>query len=101
MRTAWCVMAAMTLTGAGCATREGSPLLDWIRSERAIEGSRRPLVEPLPPGPLTLDQAIFLALERNPDLRAAAERIGAAEAHVTVAASAFYPQFGARLSYGR
>jgi TolC family type I secretion outer membrane protein len=50
---------------------------------------------------LTLEEAILLALDRNPDLWAAADRIGIAEAHVSEASSAFYPQIGARLGYAR
>ena len=42
--------------------------------------------------PLTLDDAIGLALANNPDLRAAGERIAIAEAQVGEATSAFYPQ---------
>jgi outer membrane protein TolC len=91
----------MALLGAGCFSSEVSPLPDWLGAVRASEGSRRREVEPLPSGPVTLDQAISLSLERNPDLRAAAERIGVAEAQVSEAVSAFYPQLDARLSYGR
>lgn len=50
---------------------------------------------------MSLDQAVTLALGRNPDLRAASERIGIADAHIAEAASAFYPRIDARLSYGR
>jgi len=101
MRTRWCVTAAMTLLGIGCYSRERTPFPDWFGAARLSEESPRRGVEPLPSGLVTLDQAISLALERNPDLRAAAERIGVAEAHVSEAASAFYPQLDARLSYGR
>ncbi len=62
------------------------------------------LVQPRRPqtaGPLTLERALALAWERNPDLRAAAERIGVAQARVGEAASAFYPQLGGRVSYVR
>lgn len=51
-----------------------------------------------PPGPLMLEQAIELALERNPELQAAAERIGEAEARVKEATAAFYPELKARIS---
>ena len=53
----------------------------------------------MPSGPLTIDQTMDLAFARNPDLRAAAERIGEAEARVQEATSAFYPEASARVSY--
>ena len=56
---------------------------------------------PLPSGPLTLERALAIAFERNPDLRAAAERTEAARARSGEAASAFYPRVAARSSYVR
>ena len=41
---------------------------------------------------LGLDQLLDLAFERNPDLQAAQERIGQAEAQVAEATAAFYPR---------
>lgn len=52
-----------------------------------------------PPGPLNLEQTLDLAFERNPDLAAAAERIGQAEAKVMEAAAAFYPKLTGRVGY--
>src|SRR5579859_814534 len=101
MRILSSLMAATVLLGAGCSSRDVSPLPVWIEDSRASEGPPRRPVESLPSGPLTLDQVLSLALARNSDLRAAGERIGVAEAHVAEAASTFYPQVGARLSYGR
>jgi outer membrane protein len=49
--------------------------------------------------PLTLERAINLALERNPDLQIANERIAQAEAAIGESLAAFYPQIKARLSY--
>lgn len=49
---------------------------------------------------LTLERAIELAFERNPDLAAAAARIGAAEARVDEVVAAFYPKLTARVGYG-
>jgi len=100
MRILWSA-AVMAAFGAGCASREVSPYPSGFESTFAREGSRGRAPAPLPSGPLSLEQAVTLALDRNPDLRAAAERIGIAEAHVAEAASSFYPQIGARLSYGR
>ncbi len=54
-----------------------------------------------PAAPLTLDDAVALAVERNPDVRAAAERIGAAAAQVGEATAAFFPQISTRLAYAR
>ena len=47
----------------------------------------------------TLDQAIDYALNNNPDLQIATERIGQAEAQLGVALSAFYPQITAKVGY--
>ncbi|MBL1262414.1 TolC family protein [Methylomicrobium sp. RS1] len=48
---------------------------------------------------LTLERAVNLAIERNPDLQIANERIGQAEAAIGESLAAFYPQIKARLSY--
>ncbi|MEE9397638.1 MAG: TolC family protein [Methylococcales bacterium] len=49
--------------------------------------------------PLALDEAIDLALQRNPDLHIANERIASAEAQFGETLAAFYPQIKARLAY--
>jgi outer membrane protein TolC len=85
---------------AGCAGPT-QPLPEGFARTWTGPQPERCAFDPLPPGPLTLERAIVLALERNPDLRAAADRVGVAEAHVAEAASAFYPQIDARLSYAR
>jgi outer membrane protein len=56
---------------------------------------------PAAAAPLTLDEVIALAFAQNPDIRAAAERIGEAEARVGEATAAFYPQVATRLAYTR
>src|SRR5574340_1248411 len=48
---------------------------------------------------LNLEQALDLAFERNPDLQAAGERIGQAEAQVAEATAAFYPKLTGRVDY--
>lgn len=57
--------------------------------------------EPDPADSLTLAQAVATALEHNPDARAAAERIGEAEAQLGEATAAFYPRIDARLGFER
>jgi outer membrane protein len=96
------LLATLTLLGSGCAS-EAPPAMPYL-GLHVEEGPAVPLRRPASPPPtgrLTLDETLVLAFERNTDLRAAVERIGAAEAHVTEASSFFYPQLGARLSYGR
>lgn len=48
---------------------------------------------------LKLDELVDLAFDRNPDLKAARERIGVAEAKVAEAAAAFYPKLTGALGY--
>lgn len=48
---------------------------------------------------IDLEQAVNLALQRNPDLRIANERIGIAEAQVGESLASFYPQVKGRSSY--
>ncbi|MDD2767829.1 MAG: TolC family protein [Methylococcus sp.] len=48
---------------------------------------------------LTLQQAIELAWEKNPDIHAAEARLGQAQASVEEAAAAFYPRLTARVGY--
>ncbi len=74
------------------------------RPEEPVAPASIPVSAPVPvpeksSGPLTLERAIATAFERNPGLRAAAERIAIAEARVIEAGAAFYPEFGARVSY--
>jgi outer membrane protein len=47
----------------------------------------------------TLEKAISYALDNNPDLHIASERIGQAQAQLGEAWSAFYPQISARVAY--
>lgn len=51
--------------------------------------------------PLSLEEAVGTALRENPDARAAAERIGEAEARLGQATSAFYPQVDGRIGFAR
>lgn len=85
VRTALAALA-LCLATAAAALAADAPLDDATRSSDT---------------PLTLDEAVAIALQRNPDVRAAAERIGQAEAHLGEATSAFYPRVDARLGYAR
>lgn len=51
------------------------------------------------PAALNLEQLVNLAFERNPDLQAAQERIGQAEAQVAEATAAFYPKLSGAIGY--
>ncbi len=51
------------------------------------------------PSSYNLDKAINYALDNNPDLQIASERIGQAQAQLGEAWSAFYPQVTARVGY--
>jgi len=55
--------------------------------------------ESAPARPLVLDEAIELAFAQNPDLAAAAARIGEAEARVAEVTANFYPKLTARVEY--
>lgn len=66
----------------------------------SVTDSTDPAVE-VAPRSLTLDEAITIAFARNPDLAAASERIGAAEARLGEATVAFFPQVSTRLAYTR
>jgi len=95
---------ALAISLAACArARHGEP-----REAAPPPHSAPPVPAPepaptpaAPSGPLTLERAITLAFGRNPNLRAAAERIEAARARAGEAASAFYPQVAVRSSYVR
>lgn len=54
---------------------------------------------PESPAIYSLDDAVAMALNNNPNLQIAHERIGQAEAQLGEAFAAFYPQVQARLSY--
>lgn len=51
--------------------------------------------------PLTIEEAVGTALRNNPDVRAAEERIGEAEARLGEATSAFYPRVDGRIGFAR
>jgi TolC family type I secretion outer membrane protein len=96
-----CIGWSAIFLAGGCATTSTPPLPAGFERHTAPGVWERPSRKPLPTTPVSLEEAVALAFERNPDLRAAAERIAIADAHVEEATAAFYPQIGARLSYGR
>ena len=63
------------------------------------QASEEPAVKISAAQVFTLDQAIDYALDNNPDLQIAIERIKQAEARLGIALAAFYPQITARASY--
>jgi len=86
------------------------PLLIFLASATTVgaenaAGEKRPRSPDTPrsapanTGALNLQQALDMAFERNPNLQAAAERIGQAEAQVAEATAAFYPKLTGRLGY--
>jgi len=83
MRPEWVLILGLTST-AVCAA-PNSP-----QSEASA---------PVRPGGFDLQQVLDLAFERNPDLKAATERIGQAQAQVAEAVSAFYPKLTGRVGY--
>lgn len=50
---------------------------------------------------VTLDECIVAALQTNPDVRAATERVQAAQAAIQEAQSAYYPMLGSSITYAR
>lgn len=99
------MLLALAGATAGCATPpppRGPAAAARAPIARAGEGAPPPpRVASRASAPLTLEEAIALALERNPDLRAAAARIAEAGARVREATSAFLPGVEGRLSYAR
>ena len=59
------------------------------------------MLSPLSSGAVTREQCIQVALENNPDLQAAAQRVEAARAAIAEARSAYYPQITLSSMYSR
>lgn len=109
-------MAIIEVGDAGhrTGTDGGNPGGNWANLRRAAARLRPFLLapcllaavpawaEPAERGqvrPLVLDEAIDLAFAQNPDLAAAAARIGEAEARVAEVTANFYPRLTARVEY--
>lgn len=99
---------AWMLGGCTPPAHSPAPVRAWVPPPVAVDDAAAPAASEdakptaeFRPGPLSLPEAIDLALERNPDFQAAAERIAEAEAKVGEATSPFYPQVAARLGYAR
>ena len=90
---------------AGCATRDRYAY-DAIRADTQNaaarpEGQRVNPQTVLPEGPLSLRDAIRIALVNNPDLQMAAARIRQTDALIEKSRSAFYPTLGFYTEYLR
>jgi outer membrane protein len=90
------VVATVLLVPAGCVRRR-----DFLLPAPPVPLSVRSAgVQPAPPaGPLTMDDAVRLALERNPDLGAARARVDEARARLAESAAVFWPRLSAEASY--
>lgn len=90
------VAPACLVTSVGCLQRR-----DFVPPPPPA--SLRPppleLESSLPSAPLTADDAIRLALARNPDLRAAAARVAQARARRAESAAMFWPRLTADVAY--
>lgn len=90
------LIAAASVSAVGCLRR----------GDFAPPPPPAPLVAPpasaaasLPARPLTVDDAVRLALARNPDLQAAAARVAQARARLAESAAVFWPRLTADLAY--
>ncbi|HWP01344.1 MAG TPA: TolC family protein [Methylococcus sp.] len=70
----------------------------FLHGASALAAESNPVVE-IGKARLTLQAAIELAWDRNPDLKAAEARLGEAQARVQEATAAFYPRLTARVGY--
>lgn len=87
---------------AGCASAPALPAGTGGSATVPLPGAAgRPLPGPLPEGPLTVEAAVALALERNPDLGAALARIEAALAGIEAARSGLWPRLSVEAGYLR
>jgi outer membrane protein len=85
-----------TLAAAGCVRRA-----DFVPppAPAPLHPERAATAEPLPAGELTAEEAVRLALARNPDLRMAAARVAAARARLREAEAALWPRLSAGVTY--
>lgn len=98
----------MTFSNVGVHWRRGARgmtllLLTGTAWHAAAAEKALPVASPKPvvtrSQALGLDQLLELAYSRNPDIQAAAERIGQAQAQVAEALAAFYPRLTGRMGY--
>lgn len=100
-------LVASCLAMTSCATPRPSiephrdSVVDTVAPIQAPTATPLPMPTSTPVTAVSLDEAIALTLQRNPDVAMAAARIEEAEARVREATSAFFPQVGARISYAR
>ncbi len=109
----WLLAMAILLLQAGCASRESlsyERVLEDVTPKggkwNVVQRQPRPIAEETPEpaelaltGPLTLERAIELALERNPDYRSTFAGIRQAEAMLAESRAAFRPRVTADLGY--
>lgn len=93
---AW--VALVAVSSAGCAAWS-DPGPRGLSPDALPADLARVTSQDLPAGPLTLEHALALALDRNPGLRAVRQRLGEAHARLAEAEAAFYPQVSGRVTY--
>lgn len=98
----------MTFSNVGVHWRRGARgvmllLLSGMACQVEAAPKAAPVASPRPAAArsqaLGLDQLLELAYAHNPDIQAAAERIGQAQAQVAEALAAFYPRLTGRMGY--
>ncbi len=99
------VIALLAVLLVGCATSRDELRYDSIVADLVVPApvdeasAPAPSLPPLPAGPLALEEAIGLALERNPDHLAVAMRVRQAAYWVAEAAASMHPQIDVGLGY--
>jgi outer membrane protein TolC len=97
MRPEWVLLLGLVSTAVCAAANDPQNPVGW--GDEGTPTAPDVGVHKLTPS-YDLAQALDLAFEHNPDLKAAIERIGQAEAQVAEAVAAFYPRLTGRIGYG-
>lgn len=107
-RRVWIFAAVGVLSGCANSNRPIAPPIEdylppgFLGAAAETEAGATPeFVRLLKGDPLTLDQCVALALEKNPFRRAALDEVRARRAGVGQIASDFYPEFSAYSGYSR
>jgi outer membrane protein len=96
----WLVALFATL-GAGCVQRDRYTY-EHIKAAHPVQDMHPVAEAPSPPdlsGPLSIEEAIRIALEQNPDVDMAVARIRQSEAMIDEATAAFWPMLSAYGEY--